>query len=126
MKQLGSALILVLVTSAALLAADRLWQKGIWREVRITRPRIVIGLQPSPNAPGPYNPGMTVVRSYVIETEVERYELTETAPDNGRTVDALVGEEVTFAVERNAMYVRGTGGVEHRLRITKKSARTAQ
>jgi hypothetical protein len=126
MKRLGSALILVAVTAALSFAAERVWQKGVWREVRVTRPRVVIGLQPSPNARGPYTPGMTVVRTYVIETDQERFELTETAPDTRRSVDALVGEEVTFSVERNAVYVRGAGGIEHRLRITKKRAITPQ
>jgi hypothetical protein len=69
---------------------------------------------------------MTVVRTFVIETDLERFELTETAPDNRRSVDALVGEEVTFAIERNTVYVRGAGGIEHRLRITKKRAITPQ
>ena len=120
------ALIVVAVSAAPSLAAERVWQKGVWREVRVTRPRIVVGLQPSPNAPGPYMPGMIVIRTYVIETDQERFELTERAPEGRRTVDALVGEEVTFAVERNTVYVRGAGGMEHRLRVTKKRVKSPQ
>jgi hypothetical protein len=63
---------------------------------------------------------MTVVRTYVIEADDQRFELTDIAPASGRTVDALVGETVTFAVQKNTIYVRGQGGLEYRLRITKK------
>ena len=81
----------------------------------------MFGLQPSPNGPGPYTPpATTLVRVYVIETDVLRFELTDVAPATRRTVDALVGEEVTFAVDKNTLYVRDRNGVEHRLRVTKK------
>lgn len=119
--RIGLALLLLGMTAAAgVTGAERHWQKGVWREVRVTRPRVVIGLQPSPNAPGPYTPAMTVVRSYVIETDDLRFELADVAPPSRRTVDALVGEEVIFAVEKNTLYVRVPDGVEHRLRITKR------
>ena len=41
-------------------------------------------------------------------------------PPSLRTVDAVVGEAVTFAVDKNTLYVRGRNGLEHRLRVTKK------
>jgi hypothetical protein len=124
--RLGVALMLLLTAGTSASAAERVWQKGIWREVRITRPRVVIGLQPSPNAPGPYTPSTTLVRTYVIETDAERFELKDMMPAARRTVDAMVGEEVTFAVEKNTLYVRASSGLEHRLRITKKVAATAR
>ena len=106
-------------------AAERSWQTGTWAEVRTTRPRVVFGLQPSPNGPGPRTPpATTLVRVYVIETDVWRFELTDVAPASRRTVDAVVGEPVTFAVDRNTLYVRGRNGLEHRLRVTKKLTRS--
>jgi hypothetical protein len=102
-------------------AAERSWQTGTWTDVRTTRPRVVIGLQPSPNGPGPRTPpATTLVRIYVIETDVWRFELTDAAPPSRRTVDAVVGEAVTFAVDRKTLYVRDRNGLEHRLRVTKK------
>ena len=101
-------------------AAERPWQTGTWVDVRTTRPKVVFGLQPSPNSPGPYTPPVaTLVRVYVIETEVLRFELTDIAPASRRTVDVVVGEAVTFAVDKNTLYVRDPNGVEHRLRVTK-------
>lgn len=120
-RRMGLSFVLLAIAVAAGSAADRNWQTGTWREVRATRPRVVIGLQPSPNGPGgPHTPTMTVVRTYVIEGDDLRYELTDVAPASRRTVDALVGEKVTFAVEKNTIYVRGQDGLEYRLRITKK------
>jgi hypothetical protein len=102
-------------------AAERPWQTGTWAEVRTTRPKVVFGLLPSPNGPGPYTPpATTLVRVYVIETEVLRFELTDVLPASLRTVEAVVGEEVTFAVDKNTLYVRDPNGLEHRLRVTKK------
>ncbi len=81
----------------------------------------MFGLQPSPNGPRPPTPPTTtLVRVYVIETDVMRFELTDAAPPSLRTVEAVVGEAVTFAVDKNTLYVRGRNGVEHRLRVTKK------
>jgi len=102
-------------------AAERSWQTGTWADVRTTRPRVVFGLQPSPNGPGPRTPpATTLVRIYVIETDVWRFELTDVAPASRRTVDLVVGEAVTFAVDGKTLYVRDRNGLEHRLRVTKK------
>jgi len=119
-RPLGAGVVLLAIAAIAGSAAERAWQTGTWREIRVTRPRVVIGLQPSPNRPGPHTPTMTVVRTYVIEGDDQRFELTDIAPASRRTVDALVGEKVTFAVQKNTIYVRGQDGFEHRLRITKK------
>jgi len=119
-RSIGVGFVLLAIAVVTGSAAERNWQTGTWREVRITRPRVVIGLQPSPNGPGPHTPTMTVVRTYVIEADDQRFELTEFAPASRRTVDALVGEKVTFAVQKNTIYVRGEDGLEYRLRITKK------
>lgn len=119
-RPLGTGFVLLAIAVVAGSAAERTWQTGTWREIRVTRPRVVIGLQPSPHGPGPHTPTMTVVRTYVIEGDDQRFELTDIAPASRRTVDALVGEKVTFAVQKNTIYVRGQDGFEHRLRITKK------
>jgi hypothetical protein len=35
----------------------------------------------------------------------------------------VVGEPVTFAVEKNSVYIRDTDGKEYRLRVTKQIAK---
>jgi hypothetical protein len=102
-------------------AAERKWQKGTWTDVKIDRPRFVIGVQPRPSGPASEAPPMTVIRTYAIETEDLRIELKEPAPPPRRPVDAIVGDAVTFALEKNTLYVRETDGSEHRLQVTKKS-----
>jgi hypothetical protein len=120
-RQMGLGIVCLALIGADGLAAERAWEMGTWAEVRTRRPRVVFGLQPSPNGPGRQTaPATTLVRTYVIETDVLRFELTDIAPASLRTVDAIVGEAVTFAVDKNTVYVRGPNGLEHRLRVTKK------
>lgn len=120
-RRIGLGLAWLALIVAGGFAAERPWQTGTWTEIRTTRPRVVFGLQPSPNGPRPHTPpATTLVRVYVIETDVMRFELTDVAPAGRRTVDALVGEAVTFAVVKNTLYVRDPNGLEHRLRVTKK------
>jgi hypothetical protein len=120
-RRIGLGIAWLALIAAGGFAAERSWQTGTWADVRTTRPRVVFGLQPSPNGPGPHTPpATTLVRVYVIETDVWRFELTDVAPASRRTVDAVVGEAVTFAVDRNTLYVRGRNGLEHRLRVTKR------
>jgi hypothetical protein len=112
------ALSSVLAASFALSAADREWQRGVWAEVTIKRPKFVLGVQPRSRAGQP--PVMTVVRTYVIDAEDLRLELKEPSPPPLRSVDALVGEPVTFALEKNTVYVRGADGTEYRLQVTRR------
>lgn len=118
------SLTLVTLVAVATVAAERNWQTGIWLEIKVTRPKVVIGLRPSPYGPGPHVPRMTEVRTYVIETVDQRFELADPTPAKGRTVDALAGEKVTFAVDKNTIYVRDADGTEHRLRVTRKTAKS--
>ena len=122
-KALGAIGFVVLLCSIA--EADdrpRRWQRGTWSEVKITRPRIVIGVQPK-LGPGQTPPTMTLIRTYVIDTEDLRLELKEPSPPPRQSVEAMVGHPVTFALEKNTLYVRDDDGTEHRLQVTKKQER---
>jgi hypothetical protein len=112
----------VMLASLAIVAvaAERNWQTGTWGEVKVTRPRVVIGVQSAPSRPGTRTPAMTEIRTYVIDTDELRLELKEPAPAPRRPVDAMVGERVTFALEKNAVYVREADGTEVRLQVTKR------
>jgi hypothetical protein len=123
-RRIGLAIVWLALIAAGGSAAERPWETGTWAEVKTTRPKVVFGLQPSPNGPRPHTPpATTLVRTYVIETDVMRFELTDATPPSLRTVDAVVGETVTFAVDKSTLYVRGRNGLEHRLRVTKKGTK---
>jgi len=121
-----AALILVPGASAIgglpMRAADRTWQTGKWIEVKVTRPRVTIGLSGRPFGGGaPQDARVTEYRTYVIETDDLRLELREPVPPPQRAVDALVGLSVTFAIEKKIVYVRDEDGTEHRLDVTRQS-----
>jgi len=66
------------------------------------------------------------VGKYVIETAEMRIELEDILPiSDSRSFDATVktGDSVTFALEKNTVYVRNADATEHRLRVTKKTPR---
>jgi hypothetical protein len=108
------------MTGATAAAADREWRSGIWAEVKVTRPKFVFGVQQ--RNPVTQAPEMTLVRTYVIQSEDLRLELKEPMPRPGRPVDALAGEPVTFALEKNTVYIRGDDGIEYRLQVTKRGS----
>jgi len=64
---------------------------------------------------------MADVGVYVIETAALRLELKDVRPINKPGLDAIVGQPVTFALERSAVVVRGDDGLEYKLRVTKKT-----
>lgn len=63
---------------------------------------------------------MADVRTYVIETNELRLELQDVVAVGRRSVDAIPGTPVTFAFNKNKVYVRDSDGTEHTLRVTKK------
>ena len=47
-------------------------------------------------------------------------------PIGSRSVDVTVGTSVTFALEKNTVYVRNPDGTEHKLRGMKKMPKARQ
>jgi hypothetical protein len=121
------AIVGVLAFTAALVAADRHWQTGKWIDVNVKRRIVDFGPGSSPfgggQRPAPAMRAMADVRTYVIETDELRLELEDLVQVNTRSIDAVVGLPVTFALEKNAVYVRDADGIEHKLRVTKKVAK---
>ena len=122
-------ILLALVSLAALPAAERHWQTGKWIDVNSTRRLVDFGPASSPfgNSSGrPSPPAMQAqadIRTYVIETDELRLELEEVAKVNTRSIDAVIGLPVTFALEKSTVYVRDSDNVEHKLKVTKKTNR---
>lgn len=112
---------------ASLVAAERHWQTGTWADMSTTRQMVDFG--PGQSGFGPPNAGVQMqalaeVRVFVIETDDTRYELKDTVPVNRRSIDVVLGERVTFAVDKNTVYVRDANGTEHKLRLTKKLSKS--
>ena len=124
MKHLALAFAIGMMTVNATAAGpERAWQTGTWRGVQIVRPKIVFGVPRDPRVGSPA-PALTEVRTYVIETDDLRLELKENTTADARRIDATVGEAVTFALEKNTVYIKEADGGEHRLAVTKKITKT--
>ena len=121
------ALLIVLMSTAVTsLAAERHWQTGTWGDVTTKRKLIDFGPGASPfGRPGaqPSMRAMADVRRFVIETDELRIEMEDTVPIGRRSIDPVVGREVTFALDKKTVYVRDDEGREHKLRLTKKIER---
>jgi hypothetical protein len=128
-KACAFAMLLALVSVSVLAAADRHWQTGKWIDVSVKRRMVDFGPGSSPFGGGrPSSPAMRAqadVRVYVIETDTLRLELEDVVKVNSRSLDAVVGLPVTFALEKNSVYVRDSDGIEHKLRVTKKTNKPA-
>jgi hypothetical protein len=118
-----AALAIVVMMAASGGAAERKWQTGVWGDITTTRKVVDFG----PGASGFSRPGSTPemraladVRRFVIETDDLRIEAEDTVSVGRRSFEAITGATVTFAVEKNTVYVRD-GGMEYKLRLLKKT-----
>jgi len=116
-----------LVAGVVCHAAERAWQTGTWGDVSTRRQMIDFG--PGSSTFGPPRPGVEMraladVSVYVIETDTLRIEMRDTVAVGRRSIDVSAGAPVTFALEKNSVYVRDEAGVEHKLRVTKKTVKT--
>ena len=113
----------VLTANVCAAGPERAWQAGIWRDVKIVRPKVVFGVSRAPRVGSPAA-AITEVRTYVIETDDLRLELKENTTADAPRIDATAGEPVTFALEKNSVYIKEAEGAEHRLSVTKKITKT--
>jgi hypothetical protein len=113
----------VLVGHAGVNAAEREWQTGTWSEVKVERPRVLFSTQTrDPNSPLPRTAAARELRTYVIETDTLRLELRQDATVDTPRINVLLGQPVTFAVEKKTVYVKDEDGKEHKLSLRKQSA----
>jgi hypothetical protein len=123
-KNVSRVGVLLVAMVAALSAADRHWQTGTWVDVGTKRQIVDFGPGSSSFDPQGRGAGMKAladVRTFVIETDTLRIELQDMVSVNHRSVEAVVGQPVTFALEKNTVYIKDEDGTEHKLRVTKKS-----
>ena len=121
------AIVSVLAFVSVVGGAERHWQTGKWIDVNVKRRMVDFGPGASPFGGGqrsaPAMRAMADVRVYVIETDELRLELEDVVQVNTRSIDAVIGLPVTFALEKNSVYVRDADNVEHKLRVTKKTSK---
>jgi hypothetical protein len=123
-KVLVVAIVVAVVAAVPGHGADRKWQTGKWVDVGTKRQMVDFGPGSTSFDPRGRNAAMRAmadVRTYVIETDDLRIELQDVVSVNKRSVEAIVGQPVTFALEKNTLYVKDADGAEHKLRVTKKS-----
>jgi len=113
----------ILTVNAAAAGPERAWQTGTWRVVQIVRPKVVFGVTRAPRVGSPA-PAIAEIRTYTIETDDLRLELKENTTADARRIDATVGETVTFALEKNTVYIKEGGDAEHKLSVSKKITKT--
>jgi len=120
--RLAMLLAFALVSTAAW-SADKSWQIGTWREVKVERPTFTFGATPTmPNTGAPRSPGTPrEKRTYVIETDALRIEIRQDTTADTPHVDAVVGEPVTFAIEKNTIWIKEDSGREYKLSVSKKT-----
>ncbi len=124
-RVIAVALAVCLACTAGVSAAgERVWQSGVWREVRVTRPKVIFGITPGPPTATGVGRAPTApreIRTYIIETDAMRLELKDVTTMDAPRLEVLVGDPVTFAVEKKVVYVKDQDGREHRLALTKET-----
>ena len=121
-RRLFTAAIICAVAGAIVTAEARQWQSGTWRDMKIDRPKVLIGVQPrDPNSNLPRTAAAREVRTFVIDTGTHSLELRQEATIDTPQIDVAIGEPVVFAIEKKTVYVKAADGKEHKLSLRKKT-----
>jgi hypothetical protein len=121
-RRTAMALVICALAVQGVHVAERVWQTGTWRDVKVERPKVMFGVQPrDPNSNLPRTAAAREIRTYVIETATMRLELRQDATADTPRIDALVGQPVSFALEKKTLYVKDEDGREHRLSVRRQT-----
>jgi len=116
------AAIVGVMVGAAAMAAERQWQTGTWRETKIERPKVLFSVQSrDPNSNLPRTAAAREVRTFVIDSSTHRLELRQDATVDTPRIDVMLGQPVTFALDKKTVYVRDGEGKEHKLSLRKQT-----
>ena len=122
MRRIAILMLLAFVGGAAAHAAEREWRTGTWRDFTVERPRVLFSAQTrDPNSPLPRTAPARENRTYVIEAEQQLFELRQEATVDTPKINVLLGQPVTFAVEKKTVYIKDEDGREHKLSLRKQS-----
>ena len=130
MRMLSGVLLLALVSVTGTVgAAEKAWQKGTWRDAKVERQKVVFGIAPNnPNSgiPRTSPPAAMERRSYVIETDALRLDIRLDATVDTPRLDVVIGQPVTFAMDKNDIWIKDDEGHEHKMKISKKTVRESK
>lgn len=119
MKRLLLNLAVALLVTGATFAAERAWQTGVLKDAKIDRPKVSFGVGVRDPSGVQMPTAIRETRTYVIETDEFRLELKESTTADAPILDAVVGDEVTFALEKSTVYIKEAKGKERKLSVTK-------
>ena len=103
-------------------AAEREWQTGIVREIKVERPTFTVGVATrDPGSTVPRSATARETRTYVIDTPTHRLELRQDATAETPRISALVGEPVQVAIDKKTVYIKDDRA-EHRLTLRKQTS----
>jgi hypothetical protein len=119
-------MLLAAIVSATLgvmvIAEERQWQSGTWRDTNIERPKVLFSVQSrDPNSSLPRTAAAREIRTFVIDTRTHRLELRQEATVDTPRIDVLVGEPVVIAIDKKTVYVKDGEGKEHKLSLRKQT-----
>ena len=116
------AAIICAAVAVTVIAEEREWQTGTWRETKIERPKVLFSVQSrDPNSNLPRTAAAREIRTFVIDTRTHRLELRQDATVDTPRIDVLIGEPVVIAIEKKTVYVKDAGGREHKLNLRKQT-----
>src|SRR5262245_16324694 len=102
------------------IAEERAWQSGTWRDSKIERPKVLFSVQSrDPNSNLPRTAAAREIRTFVIDTAKHRLELRQDATVDTPRIDVILGQPVSFAIDKKSVYVRDGEGKEHKLSLRK-------
>jgi hypothetical protein len=119
-RRIWLASIVCALVGATAIAAEREWQTGTWRESKVERPKVLFSVQSrDPNSNLPRTAAAREIRTFVIDTSTHRLELRQDATVDTPRVDVLLGQPVSFAIDKKTVYVKDGEGKEHKLSLRK-------
>jgi hypothetical protein len=120
MKKALLVAIIGALIGVAPIAAERDWQNGTWRESKIERPKVLFSVQSrDPNSNLPRTAAAREIRMFIIDTATHRLELRQDATVDTPHIDVLIGQPVSFAIDKKTVYVKDGVGKEHKLSLRK-------
>jgi hypothetical protein len=121
-RRIWLAAIVCAMVGAAATAAERQWQTGTWRDSKTERPKVLFSVQSrDPNSSLPRTAAARETRTFVIDSSTHRLELRQDATVDTPRIDVMLGQPVTFALDKKTVYVRDGEGREHKLSLRKQT-----
>jgi hypothetical protein len=121
-RRIWLAALVCAMAGTTAMAAEREWQTGTWRDSKIERPKVLFSVQSrDPNSNLPRTAAAREIRTFVIDSKTHSLELRQDATVDTPRIDVMLGQPVTFAIDKKTVYVRDSDGKEHKLSLRKQT-----